>query len=241
MAMIEEFEKSGNWLFKKRSYLPLVLYVFATIVIYFDRVEYLEPFNVGFSITCLIISLFGLFIRIITIGYTQKGTSGRNVEAQVADSLNTSGIYSIVRHPLYLGNFFMWMGIVVYVANIWLIVAVALLFWLYYERIMFAEEAFLRKKFGTKFTDWASRVPAFIPNFKGYEKAEAMFNTKDVIRREYYGLTAMAVSFAYINFIKNYFNKSVFSIEPLWLSFLVISIVAFIVLRFLKKATKVLK
>ena len=34
-----------------------------------------------------------------------KNTSGRNTHDQVADSLNTSGIYSIVRHPLYVGNF----------------------------------------------------------------------------------------------------------------------------------------
>jgi len=55
------------------------------------------------------LSMFGFIIRAIAIGTTPKGTSGRNTkEGQVAESLNTKGIYSMVRHPLYLGNYFMW-------------------------------------------------------------------------------------------------------------------------------------
>jgi hypothetical protein len=30
---------------------------------------------------------------------------------------------------------------------------------------MFAEEQFLRKKFGALYTDWAAKTPAFIPSF----------------------------------------------------------------------------
>ncbi len=241
MALIEEYEKTGNMLFNKRSYLPLVLYVLATVTIYFDRTVFADTSNLVFSIVCLIISLFGLFIRIITIGYAQKNTSGRNVNGQVADSLNTKGIYSVVRHPLYLGNFFMWIGIVIYVANFWLIIAVILLFWIYYERIMFAEEGYLRNKFGEEYTNWAMRTPAFLPSFKLWEKSDSKFNAKDVIRREYYGLTALAVSFAYINFIKNYFYKGIFELDIFWLYVLIISIIMFLVLRFLKKKTNVLK
>ena len=240
MALIEEYESSGNRLFKNRSYLPLVLFVLATAVIYFDRNVFADSSSFIFSIICLLISLFGMYIRIIAIGYSQKGTSGRNVKGQVADALNTKGIYSAARHPLYLGNFFMWMGIVVYVANTWLIISVVLLFWIYYERIMFAEEAFLRKKFGDIYTNWADTTPAFIPSFKLYVKADTKFNAKDVIRREYYGLTAVAVSFAYINFIKNYLYNSVYQIEPFWMYVLIVSILAFLILRLLKKKTKVL-
>jgi protein-S-isoprenylcysteine O-methyltransferase Ste14 len=239
MALINEYESSGNILFKKRSYIPLILYILSTLVIYLDENEFAEQSNLIFSIICLLISLFGLFIRIITIGYAQKGTSGRNVHGQKAEALNTKGIYSTVRHPLYLGNFFMWLGIVVYVANLWLIIAVILLFWVYYERIMFAEERYLMTKFGDKYIDWASGTPAFIPSFKSYVSNDMKFNFRDVVRREYHGLTALGVSFAYINFIKNYFERSVFEIEPFWSYFLIISIIAFLILRFIKKKTKV--
>ena len=241
MALIEEYEITGNKLFKNRSYIPLVLYVIATITIYFNRTEFADSSNLLFSFACLAISLFGLLVRTITIGYAQKGTSGRNVDGQVADSLNTKGIYSILRHPLYFGNFFMWLGVVIYVANFWLIIAVILLFWIYYERIMFAEEAYLRKKFGTEFHDWASVTPAFKPAIRTWEKPGMQFNFKDVIKREYYGLTALAISFSYINFIKNYFYKGVSRLDHFWIYVLVLAIIMFIVLRFLKKKTNILK
>ena len=240
MALIEEFDKIGNTLFNKRSYLPVFLYILTTIAIYFDRTVFIEPNNIYYAIVCILISFFGLYIRIITIGKAQKGTSGRNVNGQVADALNTIGIYSTVRHPLYLGNFFMWMGIVLFTANFWLIITIALMFWIDYERIMFAEESFLRKKFSTKYTNWAVNTPAFIPSFKNYKKNNAEFNFKDVIRREFYGFTAVAVSFAYLDFIRNYFNLNKFMINDIWLYFLTFSIVLFIVLRFLKKNTKIL-
>ena len=41
MALIEEFEKTGNWLFKGRSFFPLLLYVFMAAIIGFQ----LDPFS----------------------------------------------------------------------------------------------------------------------------------------------------------------------------------------------------
>lgn len=240
MALIEEFDKTGNMLFNKRSYLPLFLYILTTIAIYFDRNVFISHENYYLAITCITVSIFGLFIRIVTIGKAQKGTSGRNVEGQVAEAVNTKGIYSMVRHPLYLGNFFMWLGIVLFTANFWLILTIILMFWIYYERIMFAEEAFLRGKFGNEYINWAEKTPAFLPSLKNYQKNTSVFNVKDVIRREYYGFTAVAISFAYLDFIRNYINSSKFYLNDIWLYFLIFSILLFVVLRFLKKKTKVL-
>lgn len=61
---------------------------------------------------------------------------------------NTTGMYSIVRHPLYLGNFFVGFGIVLICSSVWLAVVFCLLFVVYYERLMFAEEEFLRTSSG---------------------------------------------------------------------------------------------
>jgi hypothetical protein len=74
-------------------------------------------------------------------------------------------MYSVVRHPLYLGNYFQWLGVAMLPRNPWVAVTVSLVFWIYYERIMFAEEEYLRRSFGSEFEEWAARTPAFIPDF----------------------------------------------------------------------------
>jgi len=115
MALQEEFEKQGIWLFKYRSFLPLIVLSIGT-VLYLRTEIYPEtfilketPYEIYYEMFALSISLIGLFIRIYTVGYTPKNTSGRNTkQGQVAETLNTTGIYSIVRHPLYVGNLLMW-------------------------------------------------------------------------------------------------------------------------------------
>lgn len=245
MALIEEFDKSGNWLFRWRSFLPLVLYVMAAAVILLGGDTHMDHFDRDGAIICLAVALFGQLIRAITIGFTPKGTSGRNTkEGQVAEQLNTVGIYATVRHPLYLGNFFMWLGIIIYVGNWWFSLVCSLLFWLYYERIMFAEEFFLRKKFGQRYLDWAAKVPSFWPNLALWRSTGVGFSARNVFKREYNGFFAIFVSFALLDMLKNYVHFGFTTwkeiITPFWLYALIGAFVVFIVLRSLKKYTKVL-
>lgn len=201
MALQEEMENQGVWLFRYRSTLPLIILFFGTIC--FLRTElYPETFILEdtvyekyYNMFCLLISMLGLGIRVYTVGHTPKNTSGRNVEGQVAETLNVTGIYSIVRHPLYLGNFFMWLGLALITGNALFIIAFCLFYWIYYERIMFAEEQFLRRKFGKTYTDWADQVPAFIPRFSQFKKPDVPFNIKKVIKKEKNGLAAIFLLF----------------------------------------------
>ena len=97
----------------------------------------------------MIISVFGLLIRCITIGYIYDNTSGRNTaEGQVADSLNIFGMYSIVRNPLYLGNFFMSIGVFISLGVSFITLALSIIIFLYYKRVIYAEEIYLKDKFG---------------------------------------------------------------------------------------------
>lgn len=245
MALIEEFNRSGNWLFRWRSFLPLALYLPAAAVIITESDTGMPLFEAEGALICLAISLFGQLIRALTIGYTPKGTSGRNTrEGQVAEVLNTRGIYSIVRHPLYLGNFFMWLGIILYVGNAWFSLTCTLLFWLYYERIMFAEEYFLRGKFGQTYLDWSARVPAFFPRLRTWEPAGWHFSFRNVLRREYSGFFAIFLSFAILDALKNLVHIGYTGwqdiLSPFWLYALAGAVVMFLVLRTLKKYTRIL-
>jgi len=74
------------------------------------------------------VSCVGLGTRILTIGHTPQRTSGRNTKAQVAETLNTTGLYSMLRQPLYLGNFFMGLGLAFFAHLWWLTLLYSLVF-----------------------------------------------------------------------------------------------------------------
>ena len=242
MALIESMERSGNWLFRWRSFLPLALYVLAVPVALWLPDGASPDFQTSWWwAACLGVSFLGLVIRAITIGYTPRGTSGRNTsEGQVAESLNTRGIYGTVRHPLYLGNYFMWIGIVLFVGNQWFTLVVTLLFWVYYERIMFAEEAFLRRKFGEAYLTWSESTPAFLPKFSGWATPGVSFSLKNVLKREYNGFFAVFVSFALIDALHLYRATGAAGLSEHWTVLTAAAAGVFLILRTLKKRTRVL-
>lgn len=246
MTLKEKIEKQGNYLFKHRSKLPLIILVIGTYVYYQtetnSNIFFLEdtPYEIYYETLCLLISLFGLFIRIYTVGYTPANTSGRNTaQGQVADSLNTTGAYSIVRHPLYLGNFLIWLGICLLTGNLWFIIAFCLLFWIYYERIMFAEEEFLRNKFDNEYLEWANKTPAFIPKFKQFAKPIIPFSWKKVLKKEKDGLLALFLVFTFFNILGKLVDTDD-SYNFYLLPICGIVIIIYIVLKILKYKTKIL-
>lgn len=112
MAIIEEFELQGTWLFRWRSYAPLLFIVLIAVALYGYRWPFpIYSYYQVYAWSCFGVSMLGLIIRCITIGHVPEGTSGRNTKQQSASELNTTGMYSILRHPLYVGNFFIGLGI----------------------------------------------------------------------------------------------------------------------------------
>lgn len=241
MPLRESFEQSGEWLFRRRSYLPLLLFLIVVPAMWgFRYPEGSETLDQFWELFCLAVSLLGLAIRGYAVGTTPSGTSGRNTHGQVASQLNSTGLYSVVRHPLYLGNFFMWLGVALFPRVWWLAVIVSLLFWLYYERIMFAEEEFLRKKFGAEYEEWAMRTPAFVPRFKLWVPAALPFSWRTVLRREYSGFYGVIASLTFLELVSDYFESGHWEIDPMWVGIFGGATVVYLTLMALKRRTRLL-
>jgi protein-S-isoprenylcysteine O-methyltransferase Ste14 len=239
MSLKTSFEKEGNWLFKRRGFLPLVLFPVAAIVIFLSEPapHFGSLFWNSFS---LCISLAGLLIRALVVGYAPAATSGRNTEGQVAETVNTTGMYSIIRHPLYLGNFLMWAGPIIFVDHFGFFSCMCLAYWLYYERIMYAEESFLISKFGEQYTKWSENVPAFFPGRFRWVQPALPFSLRNVLKREYSGVLAMGVTFSFLNILQHLSYRAEAYLDPYWATVLAISLVSALVLRSLKKHTGLL-
>ena len=242
MALVQSFEKQGNFLFKYRGQFPVLLFILSVPFVYltdYSLFSY-EEFNL-FMFISISISILGFFVRFYTIGTTPKGTSGRNTKEQVAEVLNSSGMYSMVRHPLYLGNYLIWLGISLASFNIYFAVIMSLLFWIYYERIMFAEERFLERKFGEDYLNWASKLPAFLPSILNFKKSDTNFSIITVLRREYASVLAALVGFTFIEVLRTYFSTNNWSISDCTVEILVVTIVLVLILRSLKHYTSLLE
>lgn len=201
MRLMEQFKKDGDFLFRYRSYLPLILLPFAVLVMYSFHSPLFEngAYNNVLVVFALCVGILGQIVRICVAGFVPKDSSGRNTREQKAASLNTSGIYSTCRNPLYLGNFLMMLSPVILVGNWIFVLCFTLMFWLYYERIIYAEEAFLSEKFKTSYLQWTYATPCFVPKLSNFKKADLNFSIKSTLKREYHSLFALASSLLVIN------------------------------------------
>jgi protein-S-isoprenylcysteine O-methyltransferase Ste14 len=241
MPLREELERSGNWLFSRRSYLPIAMLI--PIVVALRGYHYPDgrhDLDLAWEMFCLAIGLAGLAIRALTVGFTPAGTSGRNTTGQAAAALNTRGMYALVRHPLYLGNYLMWLGPALFPHVWWVPVLLTLVFWLYYERIMFAEEEFLRRSFGSEYEEWAARTPAFFPTRLRWVAPKLPFSARNVLKREYSGLFGLVVTFVLLEAVSDYAATGGFEWDPVWAAIFAVSLVTYVVLRTLKRQTRVL-
>lgn len=237
MGLQRELTNTGNWLFRWRSFLPIT--VVAMLPIPQPRHDGLIADSI--EIVSLGISFLGMLIRAMTVGHTPAGTSGRNTAGQVAESLNTTGIYSTVRHPLYLANFLIGLGLSCFTLTWWFPLMYTLTFWLYYERIMLAEEAFLRSKFGEQFTEWIQKTPALIPSWKNYTPPNLKFSMRNVLRREYNTLLQIVVVGFLLEFFGDWFDTKRPSVSMPWCIFLLTGTFVWACLRTLKRNSSVLK
>ncbi len=184
------------------------------------------------------ISIFGQIIRALTVGFTPRNTSGRNtVNGQVADELNVTGIYSLLRHPLYLGNFFMWLGPVLFLRSVEAAVLFVLIYWLYYERIMFAEEQFLRRKFGDIYDKWSEKVSSLIPYSFNYVRPSLSFSIRNILKREYNSFVNIFVIFTILDLFRNYFLSKRIYLTGMWIWLFISAGVIWIALRTIEKKT----
>ena len=212
-------ERQGRWLFRWRSYVLLGFLPLGMIAIsrpepvetYFgDRVDDL------YEGVCVALAFVGLGIRAFTVGFVPAGTSGRNTRGQVASVLNTTGMYSLTRNPLYLGNAITCIAIALFTQDVLFTVSMLLFLIVYLERIIATEEKYLMGKFGVSYEEWTQEVPAFFPRFTGWKRPDLPFSLRNVLRREYSGLFAIIASLFTMEFCGTFWWNKNRSIRRGW-------------------------
>jgi protein-S-isoprenylcysteine O-methyltransferase Ste14 len=147
---------------------------------WFDKVRYKEIYRqalglilvavcAAFAVTGhwniiigLLIALAGQLFRIFA-----AGTIFKNKE------LASDGAYSLVRHPLYLGNILILGGFSLASGNLWVALAVLLFFLIWYPATISYEDAKLERIFGDDWRTWSEGTNAVFPNRFNWSKLTA--------------------------------------------------------------------
>lgn len=192
------------------------------------------------EVACFVVAFTGLGIRALVVGYAPAGTSGRITSGQKASQLNTTGAYSLCRHPLYLGNFLIGLGFMLFLQSFNLLLLYSLLFLLYYERIMLREETFLAGKFGGDYPAWAARTPAFIPRFGNWSRPGLPFSFRNVLRREYTAFFLIILVMTAFEIVGNSIVEGRLVFETEWRWLFGFGFFVYLALMLLKKKTRLL-
>lgn len=237
MPLSERLERDGVWLFRYRSHTPLVPLAAIVMAIAIDP----PAERLGWTLASVALGLVGIAIRAATIARTPAGTSGRTTGAPMASALNTSGMYSVVRHPLYVGNYLMWLGAMVFTRSWAVVLGVSLFYWLQYERIALAEERLLRERFGPAFEEWSSRVPAFVPRWRQWQAPALPFSWRAVIGREFTGLYGLVATLTLLEVVRASAIARRLTLVVGWRRTFALATVAYLTVLALRRTTRLFK
>ncbi|MBI3990679.1 MAG: isoprenylcysteine carboxylmethyltransferase family protein [Candidatus Omnitrophica bacterium] len=145
------------------------------------------PWNLLAKIFGASFILFGQILRACARGYKSENS-------QEGHSLIQGGPYTLVRNPMYLGIFFIGLGIVIALFKWWVIIIFFSVFIWRYIFLIFKEEEKLLTMFPREYPDYQQRVPRLFPSFKailrkditGYLPLKALW-----LKREIGSITAL--------------------------------------------------
>jgi protein-S-isoprenylcysteine O-methyltransferase Ste14 len=163
----------GAVLFRHRGWLPL-LFLGIPLVMPGST----SPFRWQVGLALIIV---GETIRLA--GVAAAGTVTRRRSRNV-QRLVTYGIFAWARIPLYIGNYFIWMGFVTISGVLWFLPIAVLLFAVEYELIVRYEEAVLESIFGREYLDYKNETPRWIPRPPRGEQSVGEYHWGEAFRSE---------------------------------------------------------
>lgn len=163
--MAPALDTAGRIFFRIRSFAPLPVIGLALWLSWRSHIQWGpggEPVDTALNLTGLLLCVMGAALRFLTVAAVPAGTSSQS-RVMHSHALNTSGPYEVVRHPLYLGNLFITVGLLAIAHEPWAW-SLGLGYWLLSHLLIIrAEETLLRRTFGAPWDAWAKDVPALVP------------------------------------------------------------------------------
>ena len=115
----------------------------------------LPQIRTTFLLPAFLVSLFGELIQVWSFASLDKNST-----------LSFRGPYSLTRNPMYIGRFFLLLGGVLLVDEIWIIIVFVIIYYFYVTNRVRREETRLFEIFQEEYQSYCSQVKRFLPSFK---------------------------------------------------------------------------
>lgn len=178
----------GETLFRNRGWLPVPL---LAVPLLLPGQQSVFSWTFGLFLVAL-----GEVIR--TAGVAAAGTVTRR-RSRTVQRLVTYGAFGWCRNPLYVGNFFAWIGFTVVSGVFWFVPIAIVLFAIEYTLIVRYEEGVLESIFGAEYLAYRNRTPRWFgrppsgDNSGEHDWKEAIWSERSTIM-QYVALIALFIA-----------------------------------------------
>lgn len=136
----------------------LILTIIALILNQLNVVYKIEVLNKFLIILAIISILIAISLWVSAVLFSKVKTKIKE------NTLVTTGVYSIVRNPIYSAFLFLFTGILLFTRNLYLLIF-PIIFWIYLTYLLKeTEEKWLKDKFKEEYQKYMKKVNRIIPN-----------------------------------------------------------------------------
>lgn len=160
--------------------VPLCIAIFILLLLHI-KPDLLLP---GF-----LVSLLGELIQIWCFASLEKNRT-----------LTVRGLYCLTRNPMYLGRFFLILGALIAIGNIWIIAIFCIVYYFYMVNRVKREEAVLHSVFGRDYDSYCAKVHRFLPSTKMFRWSSLMYFNWRLLKVNHGHWNILAMLFCYLLF-----------------------------------------
>lgn len=113
-------------------------------------------------------------------------------------SLTTTGPYMFVRNPMYIGRYFLILGILMMTGNPFLMLLATVIYYFYMVNRVNREEKILLELFGEDYEQYRREVPPYLPTFTRFDKNQLKSWNAESIRQNSVKTNLMATAACYV-------------------------------------------
>lgn len=112
--------------------------------------------------------------------------------------LSIDGPYSFSRNPMYIGRFFLILGVIMLLGNPWFVAAYVLLYWFYVVNRVKREERKLTEHLGEPYLEYCRQVHRFVPRLSAFPGSTVLFFDRERFKKNNALINGLALAAFYV-------------------------------------------